>query len=155
MKRATILHRDLSAALASLGHGDMLLVCDAGFPVPNDPRRIDLAVCCDLPRLEPVLEAIAAEGVFEKLTVGHEVRDYNPPLHRELARIFPGLPIDFVPHADIMTGLVHRAKAIVRTGAFNPWGNIVLHSIPDVPKWFEAPGVLVPDWYRSALGRQT
>ena len=153
MKRATILNRDLSAALASLGHGDLLIVCDAGFPVPNDARRIDLAVCRDLPRLEPVLEAIAAECVFEKLTVGHEVRDYNPPLHRELTRIFPGLPVEFVPHADIMTQLVQRAKIIVRTGAFNPWGNIVLHSIPDVPKWFEAPGVIVPDWYRASVSK--
>ncbi len=153
MKRATILNRDLSAALASLGHGDLLIVCDAGFPVPNDARRIDLAVCRDLPRLEPVLEAIAAECVFEKLTVGHEVRDYNPSLHRELTRIFPGLPVEFVPHADIMTQLVQRAKIIVRTGAFNPWGNIVLHSIPDVPKWFEAPGVIVPDWYRASVSK--
>lgn len=151
MKRATILHRDLSAALAGLGHGDMLLVCDAGFPVPCDARRIDLAVCRDLPRLEPVLEAIHAECVFEKVTASQELRDYNPPLRAEIARIFPGLPVEFVPHADIMTGLVHRAKFIVRTGAFNPWGNLVLHSLPDVPKWFEAPGLIVPDWYKTSV----
>ncbi len=50
-----------------------------------------------------------------------------------------------------MTQLVQRAKIIVRTGAFNPWGNIVLHSIPDVPKWFEAPGLIVPEWYQSSV----
>jgi len=134
MKRSTILNRELTSAIAALGHGDMLIVCDAGFPVPCDARRIDLAVCRDLPPLEPVLEAIHSECLFEKLTVGNEVRDYNKPLHKELGRIFPGLPIEFIPHADIMTRLVHEAKFIVRTGAFNPWGNIVLHSIPDVPK---------------------
>lgn len=151
MKRATILNRDLSAAIAALGHGDMLIVCDAGFPVPCDARRIDLAVCRDLPPLEPVLEAIAAECIFEKITAGEEVRDYNTPLKQELARIFPGLPIEYVPHAEIMTDLVHKAKTIVRTGAFNPWGNIVLHSLPDVPKWFENPGVKVPEWYQDAM----
>lgn len=53
--------------------------------------------------------------------------------------------------SDIMSGFVHRAKFIVRTGAFNLWENIVLHSIPDVPKWFEAPGVKVPSWYQKAV----
>ncbi|MCC5848458.1 MAG: D-ribose pyranase [Verrucomicrobia bacterium] len=151
MKRSTILNRELSAAIAALGHGDMLMVCDAGFPVPCDARRIDLAVCRDLPPLEPVLEAIAAECIFEKITVGEEVRDYNEPLNRELVRIFPGITFEYVPHASIMTDLVHKAKYIVRTGAFNPWGNIALHSIPDVPKWFENPEVKVPDWYRDAV----
>jgi D-ribose pyranase len=150
MKRSTILNRDLSAALAALGHGDKLIVCDAGFPVPVDSRRIDLAVCQDLPPLEPVLAAIFAEANFEKVTVSEEMRDFNPPLHAAVKSIFGETPLEYIPHDTLMYDWVREAKFIVRTGAFNPWGNIVLHSLPDIPKWFQKPGSIVPPWYKDA-----
>jgi simple sugar transport system permease protein/D-ribose pyranase len=39
----------------------------------------------------------------------------------------------------------------VRTGAFDPWGNILLYSGVDVPKWFAKPGVHVPDYYADRM----
>ncbi|GGU74201.1 D-ribose pyranase [Streptomyces filipinensis] len=38
MKKAGILNRRLAGAVAELGHGDAVLVCDAGMPVPDGPR---------------------------------------------------------------------------------------------------------------------
>ena len=49
MKRTTLLHAELSHAIAQLGHGDMIAIGDAGLPIPDGPRRIDLAVCPGLP----------------------------------------------------------------------------------------------------------
>ena len=42
-----------------------------------------------------------------------------------------------------------KAKVIVRTGAFDPWGNILLYSGVDVPKWFDKPGVVAPEILRE------
>ncbi len=44
MKRTALLHAELSHAIASLGHGDMLVIGDVGLPIPPGPRRIDLAL---------------------------------------------------------------------------------------------------------------
>jgi hypothetical protein len=39
----------------------------------------------------------------------------------------------------------------VRTGAFDPWGNILLYSGVDVLAWFSKPGVKAPDYYAKKL----
>ena len=44
-------------AIASMGHGDLMIVCDAGFPIPSSAWRIDLAIVPDVPDLETVLDA--------------------------------------------------------------------------------------------------
>ena len=42
MRPNRILHPELARALATLGHQDILLVTDAGFPIPAAAWRIDL-----------------------------------------------------------------------------------------------------------------
>jgi len=121
MKKHAILNAELNHALASMGHGDMLIVCDAGFPIPRSAWRIDLAVCRDLPEIAPVLRAIMEDFCVEKIAYGQEVCDYNSGLHEDLKTIFSGVPHEHIPHAMIMEELVHKAKVVVRTGAFNPW----------------------------------
>ncbi len=71
-----------------MGHGDVLTVCDAGFPIALDAWRIDLAITQDFPPLLPVLKLIAGALIAEKVLFGEEVATNNPPLHRELQRIF-------------------------------------------------------------------
>lgn len=34
MKRTALLHAELSHAIATLGHGDMLVIGDVGLPIP-------------------------------------------------------------------------------------------------------------------------
>ncbi|HAI87081.1 MAG TPA: hypothetical protein DCL63_08875 [Firmicutes bacterium] len=44
MKKCGILNRDLSEIVAGMGHIDMLVVCDAGFSIPSNARRVDPAL---------------------------------------------------------------------------------------------------------------
>jgi D-ribose pyranase len=46
-----------------------------------------------------------------------------------------------------------KAKCIVRTGAFDPWGNILLYSGVDAPIWFSKPGLKVPEQYAKIVER--
>jgi D-ribose pyranase len=149
MKKGLILNQGVNEVISSMGHGDKLIVCDAGFPIPRESWRVDLAIARDFPDLTPFLRILMQDFIAEKVIFGEEVRDYNPPLYNELLDIFDGIEIELVPHKIIIEEMKHQAKAIIRTGAFNPWGNIVLVSSPDVPKWFEREGTLVPEWYKS------
>lgn len=74
MKKAGILNRHLSGALAELGHGDGVLVCDAGMPIPAGPRVVDLAFRAGVPSFAEVLDGLLAELVVEGATAAHEVR---------------------------------------------------------------------------------
>ncbi|XTZ17784.1 D-ribose pyranase [Micromonospora echinospora] len=151
MKRRGLLNAELSGVLATLGHTDLLLVVDAGFPVPRTAHRIDLAIAEDLPDLTTVLGLVADEIVVEGVVVAEDVTTHNTPLAQWLEQRFPGVPLTTRPHAEMLGELAHQAKAIVRTGAFNPWGNVGLVCGVDVPRWFDEPGVIVPDYYRDRM----
>lgn len=74
MKRAGILNRHLAGAPAELGHGDGVLVCDAGMPIPDGPRVVDLAFRAGVPSFAEVLDGLPAELVVEGATAAAEVR---------------------------------------------------------------------------------
>ena len=75
MKRTLLLHAELSHLIASMGHGDMLVLGDAGLPIPvgpGAPQRIDLAVCPGTPDLRTVLQAVLTELQVEASTIATE-----------------------------------------------------------------------------------
>lgn len=153
MKRTGILNQPLSAALASLGHTDLLLVVDAGFPIPPSAHRVDLALAENLPDLRTVLDLIADEIIVEGVVRAEDVATNNEPLDTWLADRFAGAELTTRPHSEMLGQVAHEAKAIVRTGAFDPWGNVGLICGVDVPRWFSTPGVVAPDYYRDRLER--
>lgn len=151
MKRSVILNAELSQAIASMGHTDLMIVCDAGFPIPNEAWRVDLALIQDVPDLETVLTAISQDMVVEKVSYAGEMAENNPPLMAKVQRIFPDADLAPIPHAQILGEMAAKAKVIVRTGAFDPWGNILLYSGVDTPKWFSKPGVKTPPEYAKRM----
>ena len=151
MKRNGILNLELNQALAAMGHGDLMIICDAGFPIPSRVTRVDLAIVPDVPDLETVLTAISADFIAEKFGYANEMAKNNPRLKEKVDRIFADAELVTFPHAEILTELAAKAKFIVRTGAFDPWGNIILYSGVDVPKWFAKAGTVVPEYYASRV----
>lgn len=151
MKRTGILNAPLSGALATLGHTDLILVVDAGFPIPRDAHRIDLAIAENLPDLRTVLSLIAQEIVVEGVVRADDVPSNNPRLDEWLQSTFDGAEFTTRSHADVLGELAGQAKVIVRTGAFEPWGNIGLFCGVDVPKWFGGDGVIAPPYYADKL----
>ena len=57
-----------------------------------------------------------------------------------------------MPHADLFATYLPRAKYIVRTGDFMPWGNVVLFAGIDAHKWFQKEGCITPDYYEARAG---
>lgn len=66
MKKTKVLNSHVSHAIATLGHFDLITINDAGMPIPNDERRIDLAITKDLPRFIDVLENVLSEVEVQK-----------------------------------------------------------------------------------------
>jgi D-ribose pyranase len=49
MKKIGTLNQPLSTVIAGLGHMDILVIADAGLPIPSDTQRIDLALKRGIP----------------------------------------------------------------------------------------------------------
>lgn len=151
MKKSGILNAPLSAALATLGHTDLLLVVDAGFPIPRSAHRIDLALAENLPDLRTVLGLIAAELVVEGVVRAEDVPTHNPRLDEWLQQTFPAAEFSTRPHAEMLGQVAAEAKVVVRTGAFDPWGNVGLVCGVDAPRWFGGDGVVTPPAYQGRV----
>ena len=151
MNRNRLLNAELAHAIASMGHGDLMIVCDAGFPIPSSAWRIDLAIAPDVPDLETVLAPIAANLIAERVAYADTLPVHNAPLLAKVKRLFPDADHETVKHEAILGEMAAKAKVIVRTGAFDPWGNILLYSGVDVPAWFSKSGVVAPDYYAKKL----
>ncbi|MFE0818117.1 D-ribose pyranase [Streptomyces sp. NPDC058794] len=126
MKRAGILNRHLAGALAELGHGDGVLVCDAGMPIPDGPcgpRVVDLAFRAGVPSFAEVLGGLLDELVVEAATAAAEIRGANAEAAALLDRHFPALRL--VPH-ERLKELSAKARLVVRTGEARPYANVLL-----------------------------
>lgn len=153
MKRGKLLNSELNHAIGAMGHGDLMIVCDAGFPIPSDSWRIDLAVIQDIPDLKTVLSAIADDFIAEKVSYADTLPDHNPVLLETVRSLFDDADHEMISHETILGEMAAKAKVIVRTGAFDPWGNILLYSGVDVPKWFDKPGTVAPPEYAKKLNQ--
>jgi D-ribose pyranase len=126
MKRTTLLHAELSRVIAGMGHGDLLVIGDAGLPIPPGPQCIDLAVMRGVPSFADVLTAVLSELQVERAVVAQEAcgpGDALPHWCRQLQRVVPTT----VPHVQFKQ-LCLGARAMVRTGEFTPYANVVLYA---------------------------
>jgi len=123
VKKTGILNRHLAGALAELGHGDGVLVCDAGMPIPAGPRVVDLAFRAGVPSFAEVVDGLLDELVVEGATAALEVRDANPEASALLAGRFPNLQL--VTHEQLKE-LTAGARLVVRTGEARPYANVLL-----------------------------
>lgn len=151
MKRKGILNREISRILASMGHGQFLLVTDAGFPIPEGADCVDLSLKKGIPDLPTVLSTINEEFISEKVMFAAEVSKNNKPLYAELEKIFAEVEFEEISHEKILNELAYEARAIIRTGDYNPWGNIVLQAGTDPYAWFEKEGLEMPDFYKQRI----
>ena len=109
MKKTALLHAGLSAAIARLGHGDTLVIGDAGLPVPPGVPCIDLALTANIPRMADVLRVVLQEMQVESALLADEFAPRNPAVHAEVrALLGKGLPVaavDGVVNPDVLKRL--------------------------------------------------
>ncbi len=126
MKKSGILHAQLSRLIASMGHADLLVIGDAGLPVPPGVETVDLALVQGVPGFLETLSAVLGEFHAEKAIIDTEQADVSPEFHARFKRAWPeSIPLEAVPHAELQE-MVKGARAVVRTGEFTPYANIVL-----------------------------
>jgi D-ribose pyranase len=127
LKKIGILNQDISTVVAGMGHTDMLVVGDAGLPIPPQTRRIDLAVAQGVPGFMVTVQAIAEELRVEKIIVATETQHKSPEIYQALVALFKDAQIELVEHEQLKK-LCGAAAAVVRTGECTPFANVVLVS---------------------------
>jgi D-ribose pyranase len=123
VKRTGIINANLAGAMGRLGHTDLVVICDAGLPIPSGPAVVDLAFRFGIPTFETVLSGLLEELVVESAIAAEEVEAQNPRSYELLKTGLPDLTL--VPHEELKR-MVAGAKLVVRTGEATPYSNVIL-----------------------------
>ena len=127
MKRGGILNPAICHLLASTGHTDYFTICDAGFPVPQGPERIDLTLVAGQPTVLDVLKAVQAEFSIDRVVITTEMEEVSPGLVKQFQDLLGATPLESVSHLALKQ-LGSEGRATIRTGDTTPYANIIIVS---------------------------
>lgn len=133
MKRNGILNSDISKVLSDMGHTDRICVGDCGLPIPDETKRIDLALRFGQPSFMEVLKEVVKDMKVEKIILADEIKEQNPDQLKAILALFEDPQTgscpetEFVCHADLKK-LTKDCKAVIRSGETTPYSNIILQS---------------------------
>ncbi len=125
MKKTPLLNIALSESIAGLGHLDMLVIGDAGLPVSPQTRCIDLALTGGIPGFVDTLRVVLQEMQVESVFVARETGQKSPQILEAIHELLPGIAIQTISHKELKDKS-RQARAVVRTGEFTPYANIIL-----------------------------
>ena len=127
MKKSTLINSEISYVISKMGHTDSITICDSGLPIPSEVQRIDLALKKGLPTFLDTLDSVLEELQVEEVILASEIIQVSNDLYKEIFKRFENVKITTVSHEEFKN-LTKSSKAIVRTGEYTPYANVILKS---------------------------
>lgn len=131
MKKGKLLNSEISYEVAKIGHTQHITVCDAGLPIPEGVKRIDLAITKGYPSFLKVLETVISEMVIEEIVIAKEIKEKNEGMYLKIQKLFEKNRLTpkviEVSHEEFKE-ITKETRAIIRTGECTPYSNIILKS---------------------------
>ncbi|MDP2813021.1 MAG: D-ribose pyranase [Erysipelotrichaceae bacterium] len=127
MKKRGILNSDIAKVLVDLGHTDKICIADAGLPVPNGVKKIDLALKKGLPSFIDTLKTVLDDMWIEKIYLANEIKEHNGKVLGEISELVGEVSTTYISHEDFKE-LTKDCKVVIRTGEMTPYANVILQS---------------------------
>lgn len=127
MKKSVLINSEISSVISKMGHTDMLTICDSGLPIPKNVERIDLALKHGIPTFLDTLDTVLEELKVEEVIIACEMEEVSTKLYKEIENRFKDIKITKIDHEEFKA-MTKDSMAIVRTGEFTPYANIILKS---------------------------
>lgn len=127
MKKSALINSEISYVISKMGHTDSITICDSGLPIPSEVQRIDLALKKGLPTFLDTLDSVIEELQVEEVILASEIIQVSNDLYKEIVKRFENVKITTVSHEEFKN-LTKSSKAIVRTGEYTPYANVILKS---------------------------
>jgi D-ribose pyranase len=127
MKKSGILHSELARIVAGMGHGDRLVICDSGYPIPHGKPVADVVLTVGIPGLLQTLNVVLQELHIEGVVVAREMEEISNPMYRDVLKSVGNAPIQKVSHEEFKK--ISRTESnisFVRTGEATKFANTML-----------------------------
>lgn len=127
MKKIGILNSDISEVISKMGHTDTIAIGDCGLPIPDETRRIDLALIKNVPGFIETLKAVLIELQIEEVFIAKETVEESKEVYNKILEAVGDVKINFISHEELKSRL-KDCRAVIRTGEQTPFSNIILKS---------------------------
>lgn len=128
MQEVGILNRPMAKVLSKQGHNDLLMVVDAGFAIPKEVEVVDISLGENNPMVLTVLAELRKYYSVEKMIMANQTKEISPTLFEAISKSFgENMPIETIDHVELKQ-LSKTVKAVIRTGDFTAYGNVILVS---------------------------
>lgn len=135
MKEIGTVNRGIAKVISEQGHNDLLMVVDAGFAIPKEVEVVDISLCENKPMVREVLAELRRFYSVEKIIMANQTKEISPTLFDAISKSFgENMPVETIDHAELKQ-LAKTVKAVIRTGDFTAYGNVILVSGAG-PRWF-------------------
>lgn len=133
MKRR-ILNERLAAIVASIRHGEMLFIADAGsgtsekalYPLSPDVEYLDLEAVTGSPSFQDIIATLVEVGDFEGAIVTDLMPQLNERDYKFVIDLFGEKNVHEVPYIPNYYELRDRCKAVVQTGDYGVHAQAIL-----------------------------
>lgn len=144
-----ILNERLAAIVASIRHGEMLFIADAGsgtsdkalYPLSPDVEYLDLGVVTGSPSFQDVVSTLIEVGDFEGAIITDVMAVSDPKDHDFLVQLFGGSNLHQIPYIPDYYEMRDRCKAVVQTGDYGVHAQAILiagYPSADIPmEWLK------------------
>ncbi len=122
-----LLNPHVASLLRRLGHTDMLIIPDKGFPIPSGVETVDLTLSVDIPTVPQILAALEVDFPFDRLICAGELQQAAPERFRQYVQFVGGRQMETFPHL-LFKEIAARAKGCLRSADSTPFGNVILVS---------------------------
>lgn len=128
MNELGIINRSIAKVLSEQGHNDLLMVVDAGFAIPKEGEVVDISLGENKPMVLEVLAELRKFFSVEKIIMANQTKKVNPSLFDAISISFgENIPVEIIDHTELKL-LAKTVKAVIRTGDFTAYGNVILVS---------------------------
>ena len=127
MKKTKLINSEISYTISQMGHTDSLTIGDCGLPIPQNVKRIDLALKYGVPTFLETLDTVLEELCIEEIIIASEIKEQNEEMYKELLKRFENIVIKEVCHEEFKE-MTKNSKAVIRTGECTPYANVILKS---------------------------
>lgn len=127
MKKSALLNSNISEVISRMGHTDALAIGDCGLPIPDETKRIDIALIKNIPTFIETLKVVLMELQIEEVEIAKETMEVSPNLYEDIKKAIGDVKVTVITHEELKQKL-KGCKAVIRTGEQTPYANIILKS---------------------------
>ena len=128
MNEVGLVNRNLAKVVSEQGHQDFLMVVDAGFAIPLGVETIDISLGENNPMVVDVLSELRKFHSVEKMILAKQTKETSPSLFNKISTMWGNdVEIEVVEHTELKQ-ISKTVKAVIRTGDFTAYGNVILVS---------------------------